>query len=1490
MNKKKIGLAVTIVPVLAAGTVAMASAYKSGTDFKPFQNDQEIQTNQVVFDGDESGVDRKKKDDSKESSLLKDKQDDQEKESTELKDQADYLFENEQVNTKAVGLLDGENTGSDIPKQDQQEEEQQKPEETYSIVKDPSKADTELNGTTQNGGNGSSSSNSSGTDKSGSSSETKKNNSKTDNNSPSPTKTPGSSSGNNTTKTTPTPVPTSAPAPTMAPAPTTTPSRPSSSIKDPESTKSNPTIGGGTGLITFKPYVEGVTPASDDKEDGSNTSIVIEQSSYNSGSVLYEDQKVTKRDVYNSLDTLVYGKDGNGYLWGADALDKYIRIEAVSFDGGQSWKTDFPLTIPEGLEEGKMLIRVSYRMSAKDSNWKKKLVSYIPKGNRIFVLANRVDEEEQVILEDDILNTEQHPELGEIFNLFRYQDNIISGNQLTSLFPGWEEDGELVPWLYKVTKGRHILEPADKIPLDSRYTAKLVYEWMSDNYEVGDQYMNLCYLQTLTGFTDKAQEAYYIGTDKRQYRKVSVPEYIQAVIIDAGAGLNTDYLEIPDTVLYIEDTEGGLDVDQGYLVSSGNRNYSATKEGVLTNKDQTSYLAIPHKMEKLTVPETVTKVSLTADNNLSELYLEARTLDLMPEISYQNLHGCKTIIDDNLLNAFLEQNYKAAEGNDNTVAAEENPEITYTVQNEGIVSNERKLRKILNTGRTSYVLPNSVKVIQNGAFEGVEGTSTLIMPGNGSTVELEAECLSDSRIEIIRCYSQEQYDSVQEQLQKAGASPEISVELLGTSTEGYIYSSMIRNDKEETVLIEAPKDITYFDGTVTAADGTVLTINAIDDNAFENCTELIWAILPESVDNIGYQAFKGCTSLQGALINNKDTITIGNMAFENCDSLRFLASNAMTGYLEDDSVPELHDSAGNSMVYVPTNADGYSARCVNFTEDSGVYGYDIVDIGGEGRMLYGLNEYGSPWLAIRSGLTMADQVELPWTTQEIFSYAMEKTCSESGSFTLNWEELWGLWAFDPGAFANSQLGGDVILQDNPFVSSDVFAGCKNITSAVVPGYSIQFAEGIFAGCSSLTSVTLGEFGLNSYLYANVFDGCSSLTDITFTGGEPELSIYGTQPFQFNSYWTREEEVEHIKLHVMAGNEAAFAKKWRYLFCGYYELGSDTAYLRMWSDLQWEFIDWDTWEFLPDEQIDSILEQRLLESENNIRTMLGAEQVTEPTDFYPYRYNSGDYEVTLIGAPSYIQNLDIAAEKEKMELPLATSVNYIASGAFSKCSNLSSVTIPSTVIGISENTFSGVNSEKLVLNFQSETPLKLQRSSDDTEYSFGVDDSKLEIHVPAGCEANYIEEWRYALAGYADLDAVKQAVINDLTGEDGTAPTDEEIDKEISRRLLPAENRIRVMMGLDPKEEKKESDTSGEELSGNEIPNVEEEAEETQETEETDDSISFEIPAEDETVSDPEQDNSEDDGPEDIEDTSEDEEPEAETDVEGSVENEEEIQE
>ena len=94
-----------------------------------------------------------------------------------------------------------------------------------------------------------------------------------------------------------------------------------------------------------------------------------------------------------------------------------------------------------------------------------------------------------------------------------------------------------------------------------------------------------------------------------------------------------------------------------------------------------------------------------------------------------------------------------------------------------------------------------------------------------------------------------------------------------------------------------------------------------------------------------------------------------------------------------------------------------------------------------------------------------------------------------------------------------------------------------------------------------------------------------------------------------------------------------------------------------------------------------------------------------------------------------------------------------------------------------------------------------------------------------------------------------------------------------------------MMGMEPVEAD-ETETLSEEIFND---GVQRENEEIQETEETDDSISFEIPAEEESIEDPEQDNTEYDGSEDTEDTSQDAEAETEADVEASVENKEETE-
>ena len=77
---------------------------------------------------------------------------------------------------------------------------------------------------------------------------------------------------------------------------------------------------------------------SDSDSDGNYKSVVIYQRSTTDGSTRYEGQNVTKRTIYNSLDTWGIGSDETRYLWNADALDKYVRIDAVYVSVAESQK------------------------------------------------------------------------------------------------------------------------------------------------------------------------------------------------------------------------------------------------------------------------------------------------------------------------------------------------------------------------------------------------------------------------------------------------------------------------------------------------------------------------------------------------------------------------------------------------------------------------------------------------------------------------------------------------------------------------------------------------------------------------------------------------------------------------------------------------------------------------------------------------------------------------------------------------------------------------------------------------------------------------------------------------------------------------------------------------------------------------------------------------------------------------------------------------
>ena len=538
--------------------------------------------------------------------------------------------------------------------------------------------------------------------------------------------------------------------------------------------------------------------------------------------------------------------------------------------------------------------------------------------------------------------------------------------------------------------------------------------------------------------------------------------------------------------------------------------------------------------------------------------------------------------------------------------------------------------------------------------------------------------------------------------------------------------------------------------------------------------------------------------MAGVLIDTKDTITIGNQSFDGCSHLRFLASNAEHGIMEDGYDPIIRNDSDMygkewNYFYVPTNSDGYTENIIRFTEASGVAGFDVVDIGGDAKMLYGTDVFGSPWLGLRSGGKTSEEVHLPEDTIEIFSYAMCDLHSKTGAFTVNWDELSGLWAFDAGAFEGSDLAGDIILTENSMVFEEVFADCSNISSMKILGDDIYIGPGVFQNCTNLTSVEFGSSSYNEALSRNLFNNCNKLSDITFDSEVPfplMVSSMGS-PFQFNASWTLEEEKENLHIHVPAGSEEQYVKAWKYFFAGYYDSSDTPAYIQMWNVVQMKYMDWETWEFPSDEEVDVYVEEELLEAENRIRDLLDIPTVSEPTDFYPYRL-SYEGELTLLGVPSNTKELDLGTED--LGMPVGWYLDYIGSHAFSKAANLNHLVIPETLAGIYTDAFEGVTGEHLTLTFQGTTPLNFMGWSTENPFRFGVDESNITIEVPQGSEEDYIRALEFPLLGYTDLYEMQESVRTELE-EKGQTVTEDELKEETVKRLIAVENRIRKMMGM-----------------------------------------------------------------------------------------------
>lgn len=1086
-------------------------------------------------------------------------------------------------------------------------------------------------------------------------------------------------------------------------------------------------------------------------------------------------QTVTEKMLFLSMDVF-FGEDFAEkpfYLdWEQYGDNGYFRIKEISFDGGNTWHSvdELPLKVPS---KAKIKIKVDYRFSTNDEWTTDEEVDYgEAAGSTVYVLS-KIPEDPNASLDLSLIINYVfgcNPDVGSEYNLIRLiKDQMKACGALNSdetvnkLFPGWWENGQRQPWFYPVTEGRHVLLPGTLQPIPEGCSVILQTVYLD---EIG-----LCDLQMI------------VKAPQDQNGTVQVPLYVQGVKLDELGG---DVLAITDEVLEIRGNSAGI--QKAYTVDEGNAYFSAPTSGnlagVLMNKAETKIMAIPAGMEALTVPNTVEEIAPLSGHGVKALTLLAEKPEELPELGetlYEN-GGLEslTVRNEEILLALLRKEWTdGGETHEDWEKLANCPDLVIHCQSlnrdfriyNGCLLTEAEdgksdqVWKILSND-SLVILPEGVVSIRKDACLGKEYLEKLVLPTDGTVVTLEENALAGvAEVLTVCCESTEQEQALRAAgtvnenglLSLAGAE-NVKLEGLNQTEDGYVY---LDNGDETVTLIRAPKDVVEFNGV----EG--LDISIVAGDCFANCTSLKWVTLPGSTVTLETNAFRNCTALEGVLIQGDWDATFAERCFDGCSSLRFVAVNG--SWLTP---------CGNMGRGIPSTCRfAYLYSGLDYSSE-GWSGYNCegfrMEPVGSSRILYCMVN-GVHYSVVASGRVMPDRVELRDTVVEFLTASMVDCVGEHGSFTIDWESLPHLSNIFNNAFYRSALAGDVtIVQDEYIVDvkDDAFGECQYITGfSVKDTATLQLGANVFWNCTSLKEVHLGGYNVG-YLQANLFSACTSLETIYLPADEPgELSLFTVDhraPYYFDA--DRQPPDTGLRIVVKPGLEERYINAWRVRMSGYPDLQFMKERLGC-----------------ADTGTNEKLEQQLLEGENALRTLLGMERAETLRNYFPYVLANG--KVTLTGAPGYLTELRLDSAELGIEKP--GTLNYLGTNAFSDCKDLKTVTVPEVLDGIYNNAFQGSGVERLVFETTTAPELILSGSA---PFSFGTD-MKVTIAPPGltdeeieTVKLNFLYAWRCPMMGYADEQALRNALSGSLSGED--------LEKQVAKTLRDGENVVRAMLDMD----------------------------------------------------------------------------------------------
>ncbi len=236
-------------------------------------------------------------------------------------------------------------------------------------------------------------------------------------------------------------------------------------------------------------------------------------------------------------------------------------------------------------------------------------------------------------------------------------------------------------------------------------------------------------------------------------------------------------------------------------------------------------------------------------------------------------------------------------------------------------------------------------------------------------------------------------------------------------------------------------------------------VTSIDPLAFENCTDIVSVIIPDSVTSIAMLAFNNCSSLANITVdeNNPNYKSIdGNLYSKDGKTLiLYAAGKTEISFKIPYCVTTISELAFGGCTALTSVTIGNSLTSNSRFAFSGCTGLTSITV----------DENNPNYKSIDGNLYSKDG-------KTLIQYAIGKT---ETSFTI------------PDSVTN--------------IGYDAFSYCTSLISVTIPDSITSICGGAFSGCTSLTSIAI-PYSVTNNIGEDVFLGCTGLASITIDEKNP----------------------------------------------------------------------------------------------------------------------------------------------------------------------------------------------------------------------------------------------------------------------------------------------------------------------------------------------------------------------------------------------------